>query len=149
MKRFYELSEEELLNKEYKWWEREDQSRLILAEIKSEFQLPKEMHQPKKNVILFYTFKGLLMVVAIEILLVILLGAVVYFIAFLPIPLTLGYLKWKHAGFAYNEDYVYNRYLRKFTVHTMVTKKEYLQTTTITQNFLEQRKGVHSYHFAV
>jgi putative membrane protein len=72
-----------------------------------------------------------------------------YLLLSLPIFLLYGFLKWKHSGLAFDDDFITVRKTKRFKRITVISMKKYTQATEVKQNFLMKRNQVSHYNFSL
>lgn len=105
-----------------------------------EFKLDNIDIRPKRNTCFIFIMQPTFYLVSIILAASLAESRMLYGLFLLPLPIMLGYTKWKHSGISFNQKYITIRYVNKFKRITVTSLKKYAETTTVNQSIFMRRK---------
>lgn len=121
----------------------------IINQYTPDFKREKIEFCPSRQVLPNFIFKNAIWVIVALIGLSFVSKYVLFGFFLLPIWIMLGYMKWKHSGLSFTSHFITNSYSAGLTRTTLITKKKYIESTGVTQTFIQKRYHTADYHYAV
>lgn len=114
-----------------------------------EFQVSPLSYRPKKGVLIWYMCNQAVPWMVLVGLIGVVYHPVFYGLFVTVILLFLGYRKWKYTGLNWNSQFLYRSSASLFSIHTMIIKKEYVESTSVCSSLFSKRQGAADYVFSL
>lgn len=106
-------------------------------------------HKPQKLSLLHYLIKSVFYPIIAIAILTIFFHKLIYLILIFPLFIIYGYVKWKHSGLAFNEQFITIQKTIGLKRTMIITLKKYTETTRTTQSIFMKKQNLLHYRIAV
>lgn len=106
-------------------------------------------HKPHKKSLLHYLIKSTLKSLIVIMVLTIFYHKLIYLTSIFPLFLIYGYIKWKHSGLTFNEQFVTIQKTTGLRRTKIITLKKFTESTRTTQSIFMKRQNLLHYRIAV